>query len=121
MFCPDAHVPCPNRNLIYFGACIIAGLRLARERQVNVRVIPISTAVEESLELAHDIYMRGNYISGSLEHVTKEGVAKSAAKLVPPNSILVVVKSKEILDVADSSEFLKNAGVKSIPRLQSPC
>lgn len=58
MFDPDAHVPRPNRNLIYFGACIIAGLRLARERQVNVRVIPISVAVDESVELAHDIYCR---------------------------------------------------------------
>jgi hypothetical protein len=58
MFDPNAHVPRPNRNLIYFGACIIAGLRLARERQVNVRVIPISTAVDESVELAHDIYSR---------------------------------------------------------------
>jgi hypothetical protein len=58
MFDPDSHVPRPNRNLIYFGACIIAGLRLARERQVNVRVVPIRTAVDESVELAHDIYSR---------------------------------------------------------------
>jgi hypothetical protein len=58
MFNPDAHVPRPNRNLTYFGACIIAGLRLPRERQVNVRVIPISVAVGESAELAHDIYSR---------------------------------------------------------------
>jgi hypothetical protein len=27
-------------------------------RQVNVRVIPIRDAVEESVELAHDIYSR---------------------------------------------------------------
>jgi hypothetical protein len=40
MFDPNAHIPKPNRSLIYFGACIIAGLRLARERQVNIRVIP---------------------------------------------------------------------------------
>jgi lysozyme len=26
MFDPDAHIPRPNRNLVYFGACIIAGL-----------------------------------------------------------------------------------------------
>jgi hypothetical protein len=58
MFDPDAHVPRPNRNLIYFGACIIAGLRLARQNQVNVRVVPISIAVAESVELAHDIYSR---------------------------------------------------------------
>jgi len=32
------------------------GLRLARQSQVNVRVIPIRDAVHESVELAHDIY-----------------------------------------------------------------
>ncbi len=56
MFDPDSQLPRPNRNLVYFEACIIAGLRLAREKQVNVRVIPIREAVEESVELAHDIY-----------------------------------------------------------------
>jgi hypothetical protein len=40
MFDPDAAVPRPNRTLIYLGACVIAGLRLARATQVNVRVIP---------------------------------------------------------------------------------
>jgi hypothetical protein len=35
---------------------IIAGLRLARERQVNVRVIPTSRAIEESVDLAHEIF-----------------------------------------------------------------
>jgi hypothetical protein len=58
MFDPDSHMPRPNRNLIYLGACIIAGLRLARQNQVNVRIIPIRDAVEESVELAHDIYSR---------------------------------------------------------------
>ena len=58
MFDPDSQLPRPNRNLIYFGACIVAGLRLARQNQVNVRVIPISVAVGESIELAHDIYSR---------------------------------------------------------------
>lgn len=56
VFDPDAHVPRPNRSLIYFGACLIAGMRLARERQVNVRVIPIGTAIGESVDLAHEIY-----------------------------------------------------------------
>jgi hypothetical protein len=56
MFDPDANIPRPNRSLIYFGACIIAGLRLARERQVNVRVIPTSRAIEESVDLAHEIF-----------------------------------------------------------------
>lgn len=26
--------------MVYLGACLIAGIRLARERQVNVRVVP---------------------------------------------------------------------------------
>lgn len=58
MFDPFAHMPRPNRSLIYFGACIIAGLRLARERQVNVRVIPTSEAINESVDLAHEIFNR---------------------------------------------------------------
>jgi hypothetical protein len=58
MFDPDSRVPRPNQNLIYFGACIVAGLRLARQNQVNVRVVPITIAVAESVELAHDIYTR---------------------------------------------------------------
>jgi hypothetical protein len=44
--------------MIYFGACLIAGIRLAREKQVNVRVIPTSNAVDESVDLAHEIFNR---------------------------------------------------------------
>ena len=51
-------MPRMNRTLVYLGACIIAGLRLAREKQVNVRVIPTSTAIEESVDLAHEIFNR---------------------------------------------------------------
>jgi hypothetical protein len=58
MFDPDAAIPCPNPSLIYFGACIIAGLRLAREKQVNVRVVPTSHAIDESVDLAHEIFNR---------------------------------------------------------------
>jgi hypothetical protein len=58
MFDPNAHMPRPNRTLIYMGACMIAGIRLARERQVNVRVIPTSHAIDESVELAHEIFNR---------------------------------------------------------------
>jgi hypothetical protein len=58
MFDPDAGLPRPQRSLIYFGACIIAGLRLARERQINVRVIPTSEAIDESVDLAHEIFNR---------------------------------------------------------------
>jgi hypothetical protein len=57
-FDPDSHLPRPNRNLIYLGACIIAGLRLARQNKANVRVIAIGVAVGESIELAHLIYSR---------------------------------------------------------------
>jgi hypothetical protein len=58
MFDPNAHIPPPNRTLIYMGACMIAGIRLAREKQVNVRVIPTSHAIDESVELAHEIFNR---------------------------------------------------------------
>ena len=34
-------LPRIDRGDVYLGACMIAGIRLARERQVNVRVIPI--------------------------------------------------------------------------------
>jgi hypothetical protein len=58
MFDPDAGMPRLNRSLVYLGACIIAGLRLARERQVNVRVVPTGKAIEESVDLAYEIYNR---------------------------------------------------------------
>ncbi len=58
MFDPNAGMPRPNRTLIYLGACIVAGLRLARERQVNTRVIPTGHAIEESIDLAHEIFNR---------------------------------------------------------------
>jgi hypothetical protein len=44
--------------MIYLGACLIAGIRLAREKQVNVRVVPTGVAIEESVDLAHEIYNR---------------------------------------------------------------
>ncbi len=58
MFDPDANIPRPNRSLIYFGACIIAGMRLARAQQVNVRVTPTIAAITESCDLAHEIFNR---------------------------------------------------------------
>jgi hypothetical protein len=58
MFDPDAGMPRLNRSLVYLGACIIAGLRLARERQVNTRVTPTRTAIEESVDLSHEIFDR---------------------------------------------------------------
>jgi hypothetical protein len=44
--------------MVYLGACLIAGIRLARERQVNLRVVPTGKAIEESVDLAHEIYNR---------------------------------------------------------------
>ena len=58
MFVPDAEMPRLNRSLVYLGACIIAGLRLARERQVNVRVVQTGKAIEESVDLAYEIFNR---------------------------------------------------------------
>jgi hypothetical protein len=58
MFDPDAHLPRINRGMIYLGACLIAGIRLARERQVNIRVVPTRQAIEESVDLAHEIFNR---------------------------------------------------------------
>ena len=58
MFDPDAGLPRLNRTLVYLGACIIAGLRLAREKQVNVRVIPTGNAIDESVDLSHEIFNR---------------------------------------------------------------
>jgi hypothetical protein len=56
VFDPDAHVPRLNRGMIYLGACLIAGIRLAREKQVNTQVVPTRAAIEESVELAHEIF-----------------------------------------------------------------
>lgn len=58
MFDPDAGMPRLNRGMVYLGACLIAGIRLARERQVNTQVVPTSKAIEESIDLAYEIYNR---------------------------------------------------------------
>jgi hypothetical protein len=58
MFDPDQGMPRLNRGMVYLGACLIAGIRLARERQINIRVIPTATAINESIDLAHEIYNR---------------------------------------------------------------
>jgi hypothetical protein len=52
MFDPDAHLPRIHRGMVYLGACLIAGIRLARERQVNVRVVPTIQAIDESAEIS---------------------------------------------------------------------
>jgi len=58
VFDPDAHMPRINRAMVYLGACLIAGIRLARERQVNIRVVPTGKAIEESVDLAYEIFNR---------------------------------------------------------------
>src|SRR5277367_413514 len=58
VFDPYANMPRINRGMVYLGACLIAGIRLAREKQVNVRVIPTSHAIDESIEMAHEIFNR---------------------------------------------------------------
>ena len=58
MFDPDAGMPRINRGMAYLGACLIDGIRLARERQVNVRVVPTGKAIEESVDLAYEIFNR---------------------------------------------------------------
>lgn len=35
---------------------MIAGVRLAREKQVNTRVVPTRVAIEESVDLAHEVF-----------------------------------------------------------------
>jgi hypothetical protein len=37
---------------------MIAGIRLAREKQVNVKVLPTIDAINESVDLAHEIFNR---------------------------------------------------------------
>ena len=37
-------------------ASSIGGIRLARERQVNVRVVPTGKAIKESVDLAYKIF-----------------------------------------------------------------
>jgi hypothetical protein len=58
MFDPDKDMPRINRGMVYLGACLIAGIRLARERRVNVRVIPTSHAIDVSVDLAYEIFRR---------------------------------------------------------------
>jgi hypothetical protein len=47
--------------MVYLGACLIAGIRLARQTSVNVRVIPTSNAINESVDLSGN-YLQTDYI-----------------------------------------------------------
>jgi hypothetical protein len=55
---PNANMPRINRGMVYLGACLIAGIWRARERQVNVQVIPTGAAIDESVDPAHETYNR---------------------------------------------------------------
>jgi len=43
MFDPYAHIPRINKGMIYLGACLIAGIRLAREKCVIIVRFPHPT------------------------------------------------------------------------------
>jgi DNA-binding GntR family transcriptional regulator len=47
-----------NRGMVYLGACLIEGLRVAHQRQADSRVVPTNHSINESLELANEIYNR---------------------------------------------------------------
>jgi hypothetical protein len=55
---PYRDMPRINPGMVYLGACLIAGIRLAREKQVNMRVVPTSQAIDESIEMAYEMYTR---------------------------------------------------------------
>jgi hypothetical protein len=91
MFAPDAHIPKLNRSMVYLGACMIASIGLAREKQVNVRCDRLNTSSRTpSISL-------GKYTVGSSEVlmtnpsfivverrvVTLEGCSASTVKLPP--------------------------------------
>ena len=57
-FDPFGNMPRLNRGFVYMGACMIAGIWLARESQVNPRVVPTSAKIGESVDLAYEIYNR---------------------------------------------------------------
>jgi len=70
VFDPYANMPRINRGMVFLGACLIAGIRLAREKQVNVRVVPTRQAVDESIELAFEMYTR--VFSRSAQKITEK-------------------------------------------------
>ena len=55
---PGEGMPHVNKSLVYLGACVIAGLRLAQERHVHTGVSPTSKAVDESIDLSHETFTR---------------------------------------------------------------
>lgn len=62
LFVPEAHLPRLNRGMASLGVCNIAGIRLARERQVNVRVKSTRQAIEESVILRFKTGCSGKFL-----------------------------------------------------------
>lgn len=52
MFDPDAHMQRINCGMVYLCACLVAGIRLTREWQMNVRMVPTGKAIENRLTSA---------------------------------------------------------------------
>jgi hypothetical protein len=50
-----------------------AGIRLARDKQVNVRVIPTSAAVAESVDLAYEIFKSRVFARSHRNYKRNEG------------------------------------------------
>lgn len=58
IFDPLEQLPSPNKAMVYMGACMIAGIRLAREKQVNIGVIPTINAIDESIDVAWEVFAK---------------------------------------------------------------
>jgi DNA-binding GntR family transcriptional regulator len=73
-----------NRGMVYLGACLIAGLRLAHQRQADVRVVPTNRSIEESLELAHEIYDRfSGKVSETADQLRQNSIRSRITPVVP--------------------------------------
>ena len=55
-FEPYANMARIKRGMVDLGANLIAGIRLAHEKEVNVRLVPTSDAINKSVDLAHEIF-----------------------------------------------------------------
>ena len=67
---PSLEEPNEPGKLIYLGACLIAGIRLARATQI-ARTVPVENAIEESLSLARMIFDKAQRSHKDLFHRTK--------------------------------------------------
>jgi hypothetical protein len=80
--------------MVYLGACLIAGIRLARERQVNVHVVPTGNALEESVDLAYEVFNR--VFRRSLSGFARTGTHKvPLSPPVAPDRAIMISQSSE--------------------------